>query len=164
MHSRVLNDVKTSTMTIALAALLAAGLAGAAQAQKSYDPGASDTEIKIGNIMPYSGPASAYAAIGKTIETYFKSVNEAGGVNGRKIRFITMDDGYVPSKTVEVVRQMVENDKIFALFQSLGTPCNTAIHKYMNTKKVPQLFVATGASKWVAHPANIINPEGVAAR
>jgi len=128
------------------AALLAGSTAGFAQ--KKYDDGASDTEIRIGNTNPYSGPASAYAAIGKTIDTYFKSVNEAGGINGRKVKFISLDDGYVPSKTVEMVRQMVENDKIFALFQSLGTPCNTAIHKYMNTKKVPQLFVATGASKW----------------
>src|SRR5476649_2545335 len=117
-------------------------------AQKKYDDGASDTEIKIGNTNPYSGPASAYAAIGKTIATYWKSVNEAGGVNGRKVNFISLDDGYSPPKTVEVVRQLVEQDKIFALFQSLGTPCNTAIHKYMNTKKVPQLYVATGASKW----------------
>ena len=128
------------------AALLSA--TGTAWAQKKYDDGASDTEIKIGNTNPYSGPASAYAAIGKTIDTYFKAVNEAGGINGRKIKFISLDDGYVPSKTVELVRQMVEGDKIFALFQSLGTPCNTAIHKYMNTRKVPQLFVATGASKW----------------
>jgi branched-chain amino acid transport system substrate-binding protein len=120
----------------------------AALAQKKYDEGASDSEIKIGNTNPYSGPASAYAAIGKTIDTYFKAVNEAGGINGRKVKFISMDDGYVPSKTVEVVRQMVEQDGIFALFQSLGTPCNSAIHKYMNTKKVPQLYVATGASKW----------------
>jgi branched-chain amino acid transport system substrate-binding protein len=129
----------------ASAALLASP---AVLAQKKYDEGASDTEIKIGNTNPYSGPASAYAAIGKTIDTYFKAVNEAGGVNGRKIKFISLDDGYVPSKTVEMVRQMVEGDKIFALFQSLGTPCNTAIHKYMNQKKVPQLYVATGASKW----------------
>ncbi|HLG47890.1 MAG TPA: ABC transporter substrate-binding protein [Reyranella sp.] len=129
----------------ASAALLASP---AVRAQKKYDDGASDTEIKIGNTNPYSGPASAYAAIGKTIDTYFKVVNEAGGVNGRKIKFISLDDGYVPSKTVELVRQMVEGDKIFALFQSLGTPCNTAIHKYMNQRKVPQLYVATGASKW----------------
>lgn len=128
------------------AALLAGSTRGFAQ--KKYDEGASDTEIKIGNTNPYSGPASAYAAIGKTIDTYFKSVNETGGINGRKVKFITLDDGYSPPKTVEMVRQMVEQDKIFALFQSLGTPCNTAIHKYMNTKKVPQLFIATGASKW----------------
>ena len=109
----------------ASAALLATP---AVLAQKKYDEGVSDTEIKIGNTNPYSGPASAYAAIGKTIDAYFKSVNDAGGVNGRKIKFISLDDGYVPSKTVEMVRQMVEGDKIFALFQSLGTPCNTAIH------------------------------------
>jgi branched-chain amino acid transport system substrate-binding protein len=141
--------VKTSRRTFVgggTAALLAGP--SAALAQKKYDEGASDTEIKIGNTNPYSGPASAYAAIGKTIDTYFKSVNEAGGINGRKVKFISLDDGYVPSKTVELVRQMVEGDKIFALFQSLGTPCNTAIHKYMNQKKVPQLYVATGASKW----------------
>ncbi|MBS0549098.1 MAG: ABC transporter substrate-binding protein [Proteobacteria bacterium] len=120
----------------------------AAFGQKKYDDGASDTEIKIGNTNPYSGPASSYGAIGKTIDTYWKVVNAAGGINGRKITFISLDDGYSPPKTVEVVRQLVEQDKIFALFQSLGTPCNTAIHKYMNQKKVPQLYVATGASKW----------------
>ncbi len=120
----------------------------AAFAQKKYDEGASDTEIKIGNTNPYSGPASSYAAIAKTIDAYFKSINESGGINGRKIKFISLDDGYSPPKTVEMVRQLVEQDKIFALFQSLGTPCNTAIHKYMNQKKVPQLYVATGASKW----------------
>ena len=119
-----------------------------ASAQKKYDDGASDTEIKIGNTNPYSGPASSYAAIAKTIAAYFKSVNASGGINGRKVNFISLDDGYSPPKTVELVRQMVEQDKIFALFQSLGTPSNTAIHKYMNTKKVPQLYVATGASKW----------------
>src|SRR5215467_10564287 len=131
---------------VSTAALLAAS--GTARAQNNYVKGASNTEIKIGNTNPYSGPASAYAAIGKTIDTYFKAVNDAGGINGRKIKFISLDDGYVPSKTVELVKQMVESDKIFALFQSLGTPCNTAIHKYMHTKKVPQLYVATGASKW----------------
>jgi branched-chain amino acid transport system substrate-binding protein len=120
----------------------------AAFAQKKYDDGASDTEIKIGNTNPYSGPASSYAAIAKTIDAYFKSINDAGGINGRKVKFISLDDGYSPPKTVEMVRQLVEQDKIFALFQSLGTPCNTAIHKYMNQKKVPMLFVATGASKW----------------
>jgi len=120
----------------------------AAFAQKKYDDGATDTEIKIGNTNPYSGPASSYAAIAKTIDAYFKGINDSGGINGRKIKFISLDDGYSPPKTVEVVRQLVEQDKIFALFQSLGTPCNTAIHKYMNQKKVPQLYVATGASKW----------------
>jgi len=141
-------------MKISRRAFVAAGSAAAAFSgsvafsQKKYDDGASDTEIKIGNTNPYSGPASSYGAIGKTIDAYWKAVNAAGGINGRKINFISMDDGYSPPKTVEVVRQLVEQEKIFALFQSLGTPCNTAIHKYMNTKKVPQLYVATGASKW----------------
>ena len=126
----------------------AALLAAPAIAQKKYDDGASDTEIKIGNTNPYSGPASSYSAIARTIDAYFKSVNDQGGINGRKVKFISLDDGYIPSKTVEVVRQMVEDEKIFALFQSLGTPPNSAIHKYMNQKKVPQLYVATGASKW----------------
>ncbi|WIM13118.1 ABC transporter substrate-binding protein [Enhydrobacter sp.] len=121
---------------------------GIAFGQKKYDEGVTDTEIKIGNTNPYSGPASSYGAIGKTIDAYWKSVNAAGGINGRKVNFISLDDGYSPPKTVEVVRQLVEQEKIFALFQSLGTPCNTAIHKYMNQKKVPQLYVATGASKW----------------
>ena len=142
--------MKTNRRSFVAGASVAAVLSAnrTAFAQKKYEDGVSDTEIKIGNTNPYSGPASAYAAIGKTIDTYFKSVNESGGINGRKVKFISMDDGYVPSKTVEVVREMVESDKIFALFQSLGTPCNTAIHKYMNQKKVPQLYVATGASKW----------------
>ena len=141
-------------MKIGRRAFVAAGSAAAAFSgsvafsQKKYDDGASDTEIKIGNTNPYSGPASSYGAIGKTIDAYWKAVNAAGGINGRKINFISMDDGYSPPKTVEVVRQLVEQEKIFALFQSLGTPCNTAIHKYMNQKKVPQLYVATGASKW----------------
>ena len=117
-------------------------------AQKKYDDGATDTEIKIGHTNPYSGPASSYGVIGKTIAAYWKSVNEAGGVNGRKINFISLDDGYNPSKTVECVRQLVEQDKVLCTFNTLGTPCNTAIHKYMNQKKVPMLFVATGASKW----------------
>jgi len=117
-------------------------------AAKKYDNGASDTEIKIGHAGPYSGPASAYGVIGKGIEAYWKSVNAAGGINGRKINFITLDDGYNPSKTVEVVRQLVEQEKVLCCFNTLGTPSNTAIHKYMNSKKVPQLYVATGASKW----------------
>jgi branched-chain amino acid transport system substrate-binding protein len=122
--------------------------ASSAFAQKKYSDGATDTEIKIGHCGPYSGPASSYGAIGKTIDAYWKSVNEAGGINGRKVKFITLDDGYSPPKTVEVVRQLVEQEKVLALFQTLGTPTNTAIHKYMNQKKVPMLFVATGASKW----------------
>src|SRR5438094_10309164 len=131
-----------------LAAALAAVLTSPALAQKKYDPGASDTEIKIGNTNPYSGPASAYGAIGKAINAYFKMVNERGGINKRKVNFITYDDGYSPPKTVEMVRKLVEQDEVLLLFQSLGTPSNTAIQKYMNAKKVPQLFVATGATKW----------------
>jgi len=141
--------MKIGRRTFVAAGSAAAAFSGSvAFSQKKYDDGASDTEIKIGNTNPYSGPASSYGAIGKTIDAYWKAVNAAGGINGRKINFISMDDGYSPPKTVEVVRQLVEQEKIFALFQSLGTPCNTAIHKYMNTKKVPQLYVATGASKW----------------
>src|SRR5262245_51826642 len=111
-----------------------------ASAQKNYDEGASDTEIRIGNTNPYSGPASAYGQIGKTIEAYFKMVNDKGGINGRKVTFITYDDGYAPPKTVEMVRKLVEEDKVLFVFQTLGTPSNTAIHKYMNAKKAPQLF------------------------
>jgi branched-chain amino acid transport system substrate-binding protein len=119
-----------------------------ASAQKKYDEGASDTEIRIGNTNPYSGNASSYGTIGKTIEAYFKMVNDKGGINGRKVNFITYDDGYAPPKTVEMVRKLVEEDKVLFVFQTLGTPPNTAIHKYLNGKKVPQLFVATGASVW----------------
>jgi branched-chain amino acid transport system substrate-binding protein len=136
-------------MLVPLAALLAAALASpAALAQKKYDPGASDGEIKIGNTNPYSGPASAYGTIGKTIAAYFKMLNEHGGINGRKLNFLTYDDGYSPPKTVEMARKLVEQDEVLFLFQTLGTPSNTAIHKYTNAKKVPQLFVATGATKW----------------
>ena len=110
--------------------------------------GVTDTEIKIGNINPYSGPASAYGTIGKTIDAYFKKINEEGGINGRKINFISYDDSYSPPKAVEQARKLVESDQVALIFQSLGTPSNSAIHKYMNSKKVPQLFVATGATKW----------------
>jgi branched-chain amino acid transport system substrate-binding protein len=134
-------------MASAAFALLAASSSGAL-AQKKYDVGATDTEIKIGNIMPYSGPASAYGVIGKTEAAYFKMINDAGGINGRKINFISYDDGYSPPKTVEQARKLVESDEVLFLFSTLGTPPNSAIHKYMNSKKVPQLFVATGATKW----------------
>jgi ABC-type branched-subunit amino acid transport system substrate-binding protein len=144
MHTRVSNNAKS----IALAGLLAASVATAASAQKKYDPGATDTEIKIGNIMPYSGPASAYATIGKTEEAYFKKINSEGGINGRKITFISYDDGYSPPKTVEQARKLVESDEVLLIFNPLGTANNTAIQKYMNIKKVPQLFVSTGAAKW----------------
>src|SRR5271163_1254743 len=121
---------------------------GSALAQKKYDSGASDTEITIGNIMPYSGPASAYGVIGKTEAAYFNKINAEGGINGRKISFITYDDGYSPPKAVEQARKLVESDEVLVVFNPLGTPSNTAIEKYMNSKKVPQLFVATGATKW----------------
>jgi branched-chain amino acid transport system substrate-binding protein len=127
--------------------ILAASISGAS-AQKKYDTGATDTEIKIGNIMPYSGPASAYGVIGKTEEAYFKKINAEGGINGRKINFISYDDAYSPPKAVEQARKLVESDEALIIFNSLGTPSNSAIHKYMNAKKVPQLFVATGATKW----------------
>ncbi|WP_426421083.1 ABC transporter substrate-binding protein [Bradyrhizobium genosp. A] len=134
--------------TTALVSAVATLTSGAALAQKKYDTGASDTEIKIGNIMPYSGPASAYGIIGKTEEAYFKMINDKGGINGRKINFVTYDDGYSPPKAVEQVRKLVESDEVLAVFNPLGTPSNSAIQKYLNAKKIPQLFVATGATKW----------------
>lgn len=120
----------------------------AALAQKKYDTGATDTEIKIGQTMPYSGPASAYGTIGKVEAAYFRKVNDEGGVNGRKINLISLDDGYAPPKAVEMVRRLVEQDEVLLVFQPLGTAVNTAIHKYLNAKKVPQLFLASGATKW----------------
>src|SRR5437868_8140417 len=140
-HQRRLAAI--STAVIAFAAF-----SGSALAQKKYDTGATDTEIKIGNIMPYSGPASAYGVIGKTEEAYFKMVNDNGGIKGRKINFISYDDGYSPPKAVEQVRKLVESDEVLLVFNPLGTPSNSAIQKYLNSKKVPQLFVATGATKW----------------
>ena len=134
----------------ALGAGLALSLGGGnafAQAAK-YGPGASATEIKLGQTMPYSGPASAYGTIGKLHQAYFKMINEAGGINGRKINLISLDDGYSPPKAVEQVRRLVEQDEVLALFQTLGTPSNSAIHKYVNGKKVPHLLLATGATKW----------------
>src|SRR6186997_810662 len=131
-----------------LLGLAMATSATAALAQKKYDTGASDTEIKIGNIVPYSGPASAYGVVGKAMGAVFKKVNDEGGINGRKINFISYDDAYSPPKAVEQARKLVESDEVLFIFQSLGTPSNSAIHKYMNQKKVPQLFVATGATKW----------------
>jgi branched-chain amino acid transport system substrate-binding protein len=132
----------------ALATAVIALTCGTALAQKKYDTGATDTEIKIGNIMPYSGPASAYGVIGKTEEAYFKKINDEGGINGRKINFISYDDGYSPPKAVEQARKLVESDEVLVVFNPLGTASNSAIQKYLNAKKVPQLFVATGASKW----------------
>ena len=138
----------TRVAAISAAVALLAATSNAALAQKKYDTGATDNEIKIGNIMPYSGPASAYGIIGKTEQVYFNKINAAGGINGRKINFISYDDAYSPPKTVEQARKLVESDEVLLIFNSLGTPPNSAIQKYMNTKKVPQLFVATGATKW----------------
>jgi len=132
----------------AMPALYVLSPAFAQKAGAKYDEGATDTEIKIGHTNPYSGPASSYGVIGKAIESYWKMVNDQGGINGRKVKFVTLDDGYSPPKTVEMVRQLVEQEKVLALFNTLGTPTNTAIHRYMNQKKVPHLFLATGASKW----------------
>src|SRR5471032_232787 len=136
---------RTFLMTAALGFALAAT---PALAQKKYDSGASDTEIKVGNIMPYSGPASAYGLIGKTIGAYFAKLNDEGGINGRKINYITYDDAYSPPKAVEQARKLVESDEVLLVFNPLGTPSNSAIRKYLNTNKVTQLFVATGAAKW----------------
>ncbi|MBV1698773.1 MAG: ABC transporter substrate-binding protein [Hyphomicrobiales bacterium] len=131
---------------LAVAALaLGSGLVWAAG---QYGPGASDTEIKIGQTMPYSGPASAYGTIGKAESAYFAMINDKGGVNGRKINLISRDDGYSPPKTVEAVRKLVEEDQVLLTFNVLGTPPNTAVQGYLNDNKVPQLFVATGADKW----------------
>jgi len=132
----------------ALAAAIATFACSAAFAQKKYDSGATDTEIRIGNIMPYSGPASAYGVIGKTEQAYFNKINAEGGINGRRINFISYDDAYSPPKAVEQARKLVENDGVLLIFNSLGTPSNSAIQKYMNAKRVPQLFIASGASKW----------------
>ena len=139
----------TLRSSILVLASLVAGLGAApATAQKKYDPGASDTEIKIGNTAPYSGPLSALGALGKSFSAYFDKVNAEGGINGRKIRFITLDDGYNPAKTLEQVRKLVEDEQVLLVFSPIGTPTNSAIHKYMNTMKVPHLFVGSGATKW----------------
>src|SRR4029079_11463238 len=119
-----------------------------ASAQKKYDTGATDTEIKVGQTVPFSGPASAYASIGKTQAAYMKMINDQGGVNGRKINLIQYDDAYSPPKAVEQVRKLVESDEVLLTFQIIGTPSNAAVQKYLNAKKVPQLFAATGASKF----------------
>ena len=139
-------------LTKPLCAAVAAGFllaaTGSAMAQKKYDTGATDTEIKIGNIIPYSGPASAYGVVGKAMEGYFKKINDEGGINGRKVNFISYDDAYSPPKAVEQTRKLVESDEVLLVFGALGTPSNSAIQKYMNAKKTPHLFLATGATKW----------------
>lgn len=138
--------MRTSSSFLAASAVFA--LIAGAQAEGQYGPGASDDAIKIGNTNPYSGPASAYGAIGRAIGAYFDKVNDEGGINGRQIEFITLDDGYSPPRTVEQIRKLVEQEQVLLVFQPLGTPTNSAIHQYMNAKQVPQLFVATGATKW----------------
>ena len=142
------NAMRALIASVALCVIAVGSSTSPAGAQKKYDPGASDTEIRIGNIMPYSGPASAYGTIGKAQAAYFRMINEQGGINGRKINFISYDDGYSPPKTVEQARKLVEGDEVLLIFQSLGTAPNSAIQKYMNARKVPQIFVATGATKW----------------
>jgi branched-chain amino acid transport system substrate-binding protein len=119
-----------------------------ALAENQYDPGVSDNEIKIGNTIPYSGPASAWGTIGKSETAYFAMINDQGGINGRKINFISRDDGYSPPKTVDMVRKLVEEDRVLLLFQTLGTASNSAVQNYLNENKIPQLFVASGAEKW----------------
>ncbi|WP_076863904.1 ABC transporter substrate-binding protein [Bradyrhizobium mercantei] len=141
MRNGIFHLVTATALAMALSA-------NSASAQKKYDPGASDTEIKIGQTVPFSGPASAYASIGKTQAAYFKMINDQGGINGRKINLIQYDDAYSPPKAVEQVRKLVESDEVLLTFQIVGTPSNAAVQKYLNAKKVPQLFAATGASKF----------------
>src|SRR5215207_9567460 len=142
-----MSTLKKLAVVSAAFGLLAATSSGVL-AQKKYDPGANDTEIKIGNIMPYSGPASAYGVIGRLEQAYFKALNDAGGIAGRKINYTTYDDGYSPPKTVEQARRLVEQDRVAFLFNTLGTPTNSAIVRYVNQRKVPHIFLATGADKW----------------
>ena len=139
--------IKRTIVTGLSAASLVLG-SGLAFAAGQYGPGVSDTEIKIGNTMPYSGPASAYGAVGKSDAAYFAMIDDQGGINGRKINFVSRDDGYSPPKTVELARQLVEEEHVLLLFNTLGTPPNTAIQGYLNENKVPHLFIATGADKW----------------
>ena len=143
--------LKTKMAAAGLAGALSLALAGAALAQKKYGPGASDTEIKIGNTYAYSGPASAYGVIGKTEAAYFKMINDKGGINGRKINFISYDDGYSPPKTVEQTRKLIESDEVLFIFNPLGTATSLATIKYMNAKKVPQLFIAAGGTMFGNH-------------
>ena len=142
-----MNRIRSSLLA-AIFAVFASAIPSIVEAQKAYDPGVSDTEIKVGNTMPYSGPLSAYGTIGKVEAAYFRMVNEQGGINGRRIQFVTMDDAFSPPKTVEMTRKLVEQDEVFLIFQPLGTPTSLATRKYLNARKVPQLFIASGASSW----------------
>jgi ABC-type branched-subunit amino acid transport system substrate-binding protein len=148
VNNKKLSLLTSNLIAVAAATALTMLATQGALAQKKYDTGASDTEIKIGNVEAYSGPASAYGIIGKTEDAYFRMINDGGGINGRKITWISYDDGYSPPKTVEQIRKLIESDEVFLVFNALGTPTQTAVQKYQNTKKVPQLFLATGASKW----------------
>lgn len=141
MRNGILHLATATALTLALSV-------SAANAQKKYDPGATDIEIKVGQTMPFSGPASAYSSIGKTQAAYFKMINDQGGINGRKINLIQYDDAYSPPKAVEQIRKLVESDEVLLTFQIIGTPVNAAVQKYLNSKKVPQLFAATGASRF----------------
>jgi len=141
-------NMSTILRLLTILSILFSLQSGVTLAEKKYDPGATDTEIKVGHTNPYSGPASAYGTIGRSEAAYFKMINEQGGINGRKINFISLDDAYSPPRTVEQIRKLVEEEEVLFTFQTLGTPPNTAIHKYMNARKVPQLFVSTGATKW----------------
>ena len=148
MRNKKLSLLGSSLISVAAATALTVLATQGALAQKKYDTGATDTEIKIGNVEAYRGPASAYGVIGKTEDAYFKMINEEGGINGRKINFVSYDDGYSPPKTVEQIRKLIESDEVLFVFNALGTPTQSAVQKYQNSKKVPQLFLATGASKW----------------
>jgi branched-chain amino acid transport system substrate-binding protein len=148
----------TRRRILATGTTLAASLASSElSAQRKYDPGASDTEIKLGHTSPYSGPLSAFSVAGKATTAYFNMINAAGGINGRKIKFISYDDGYQPPKTVEMVRKLVESDEVLMIFQLLGTPTNSAIQKYLNQKQIPQLFIFSGASRF-GDPKTIPGP------
>src|SRR5437764_9503269 len=140
MRNGIFHLVAGTSVAIALSA-------APASAQKKYDTGATDTEIKIGQTVPFSGPASAYASIGKTQAAYLRMINDQGGINGRKLNLIQYDDAYSPPKTVEQVRKLVESDEVLFTFQLIGTPSNAAVQKYLNSKKVPQLLPATGATR-----------------
>jgi branched-chain amino acid transport system substrate-binding protein len=141
-------NMSTTLRLLTVLSIVGSLQSGVALAEKKYGPGVTDTEIKIGQTMPYSGPASAYGTIGKSDLAYIKMINDQGGINGRKVNLISLDDGYSPPRTVEQIRKLVEEEEVLFTFHTLGTPPNTAIHKYMNAKKVPQLFVSTGATKW----------------
>jgi len=140
--------IRGATATLLLSAALAGIAVPSALAQKAYDPGATDSSIKIGNTAPYSGPASAYGTVAKAMAAYFQKVNDEGGVNGRKIEFVSLDDGYNPAKTVEATRKLVEQDEVLLMLSALGTAPNSAVAKYLNQKRVPQLFVSSGATRW----------------